>query len=155
MGSHVKLVKGYHSPPAYSIDNSDTTYQVHFHEETTYWTGRFSTLCDRLKTISAHFVSSNFRSPPASPTYQETLDTEQPFDIAQHRRTEYALKELRSYCRTNAALRSFEEFETRLRKQLGKRTEAQRGLKQGQIIRSAEEIIPGTKSKSESKPKFG
>jgi hypothetical protein len=67
----------------------------------------------------------------------------------------YALEELRSYCRTNAALCSFEEFETHLLEHLDKRAEAQRRLAQGPLICSTEEVILGIKQKPESKPKLG
>lgn len=83
------------------------------------------------------------------------LDTKEPFEVAECRQREYALKELRSYCRTNAALRSFEKFEIQLLQQLEKCAEAQSKLAQVPLIRPVEDFVLGANSYSESRPRFG
>jgi hypothetical protein len=117
--------------------------------------GRFSTLCDRLKTARARLIPSNFNSAPTSTSFQEMLDTKEPFEVAECRQREYALKELRSDCRTHAALRSFENFEIQLRQQLGKCAEAQSKLAQVPLIRPVEDFVPGANSNSECRLRFG
>lgn len=153
--ANVKLVKGYCSPPSCVLDDPDISGQVYFHQEIPYWTGRFSALCDRLKTADGLLVSSNDGSTLSSPSHLERADTGGPFQITESRQTECALKELRSYCRTNVALRSFEEFETQIRCHPKRRGEARRELAQGSVIRSAEEVIRSFRPKSDSKPKVG
>jgi hypothetical protein len=152
---NVKLVKRYRSPPPCALNDPDIFRQVYFYQEIPYWTGRFSTLCDRLKIADGRLVSSTDGSTLFSPSHPERAGTGEPFEIAESRRTEYVLKELRSYCRTNAALRSFEDFETQIRCHPERRGEAHRELTQGSVIRSAEEVIRGFKHKPDSKPKFG
>jgi hypothetical protein len=152
---NVKLVRGYRSPPSCALNNPDVFRQVYSHQEIPYWTGRFSTLCDRLKIADRRLVSSNDGSTLSSLGHLERADTTESFEIAESRRTEYVLKELRSYCRTNAALRSFEDFETRIRCHLERRGEAHVKLTRSSVIRSVEEVIRGFKHKSDSKPKFG
>lgn len=152
---NVKLVKRYHSPPPCALNDPDIFHQVYFYQEIPYWTGRFSTLCDRLKIADGRLISSTDGSTLSLPGHLERAHTGEPFEIAESRRTEYVLKELRSYCRTNAALRSFEDFETQIRCHPERHGEAQRKLTQGSVIRSAEEVIRGFKHKPDSKPKFG
>jgi len=152
---NVKLVKRYRSPPLCALNDSDIFRQVYFYQEIPYWTGRFSALCDRLKIADGRFAFPNDGSTLSLPRHLERAATGEPFEIAESRRTEYVLKELRSYCRTNAALRSFEDFETQIRCHLERRGEAHRELTQSSVIRSAEEVIRGFKYKPDSKPKFG
>jgi hypothetical protein len=83
------------------------------------------------------------------------LDTKEPFEDSECRRRDYALMELRSYCRTNAALRSFEKFERQLRQQLEKGAEGQSKPAQTPLIRSAEDFVPDANPNSECKPRFG
>jgi hypothetical protein len=125
MGGKWKIGKRHCSPPSYVLNNPDIPGQVYFHQEIPYWTGRFSTLCDRLKTVDRLLVSSSDRSTLSSSSHLERANTEGPFQLAESRQTECALKELRSYCRTNVALRSFEEFEAQIRCHPKRRGEAQ------------------------------
>jgi hypothetical protein len=152
---NIKLVKRYRYPPSYALNDPDIFRQVYFHQEIPYWTGRFSAFCDCLQTADGRLVSSNDVSTLFSPGHLERADTREPFEIAESQRAEYALKELRSYCRTNAALRSFEEFETQIRYHSERREAAHRKLAQGSAICSGEEVIRGLKPKSDSKPKVG
>jgi len=152
---NVKLVKRYRSPPPCALNDPDIFRQVYFYQEIPYWTGRFSALCDRLKIADGRFAFPNDGGTLSLPRHLERAATGEPFEVAESRRTEYVLKELRSYCRTNAALRSFEDFETQIRCHPERRGEAHRKLTQGSVIRSTEEAIRGFKHKPDPKPKFG
>ena len=88
--------------------------QVHNHEPVQYWRGRFSALSDRLRSED-YFLSSSVSSSTADlpctgiPRIPK-IDNSDSFEADDLRRSLRALKELRSYCRTPEAVRSFEEF---------------------------------------------
>jgi hypothetical protein len=68
-------------------------------------------ICDRLRTESMRAaVTASPKTGASDDTYRS------PYDSADARRMNDALEELRGYCRTEDALRSFEAFEARLRK---------------------------------------
>jgi hypothetical protein len=83
------------------------------------------------------------------------LDVKEPFEDSECRRRDYALNELRSYCRTNAALHSFEKFERQLRQQLEQGVEARSKPAQTPLIASAEDFVPGADPNSQREPRFG
>ncbi|ERF74809.1 hypothetical protein EPUS_03193 [Endocarpon pusillum Z07020] len=87
---------------------------VHNYEPVQYWHGRFSALCDRLRSedyfigssVSASIADSPCTAVPRIPK----IDNSDSFEADDLRRSLRALKELRSYCRTPEAVGSFEEF---------------------------------------------
>jgi hypothetical protein len=155
MGGQCKSGKRILQPIFIRSHDPDIPGQVYFHQEIPYWIGRFSTICDRLKTVDGLLASSNDGSTLSSPSHLERADTGRSFQLAEDRQTECALKELRSYCQTNVALRSFEEFEAQIRCHPQRRGEAHRKFAQRSVIRSTEEAIRSFKPKLGSKPKVG
>jgi hypothetical protein len=155
MGRQCKIGKRILQSTFIRSHDPDILGQVYFHQEIPYWTGRFSTICDRLKTVDGLLASSNDGSTLSSPSHLERADTGLSFQLAEDRQTECALNELRSYCQTNVALRSFEEFEAQIRCHPQRRGEADGKFAQGSVIRSAEEAIRSFKPKLGSKPKVG
>ena len=83
-----------------------------------YWAGRFSTLRDRLKREDSHLGSNNIVRLSDSSGASRSSKEYESYDMAERRRTKMVLQELRSSCQTDAALRSFEDFEERILKQL-------------------------------------
>ena len=155
MGGQCKIGKRILQSIFIHSHDPDIPGQVYFHQEIPYWTGRFSTICDRLKTVDGLLASSNDGSTLSSPSHLERADTGGSFQLAEDRQTECALKELRSYCQTNVALRSFEEFEAQIRCHPQRHGEAHGKFAQRSVIRSAEEAIRSFKPKLGSKPKVG
>ena len=123
-------------------------HQVHFHQEPSYWAGRFSTLRDRLKTTDAHVGFNNIASPGLFSDSEASSEHES-YDMAERRRTRMVLQELRSYCRTEAALHSFEEFETEILEKLYKCADPS-------VFRSRPSLASSEpKLKSDLKPRTG
>ena len=152
---NVKLVKDNPSPPSCTLSDPDLVRQVYFHQEMPYWTGRFSSICDRLRTADAHLVAPSCHSTIASLNSQTRPDTEESFEMTERRRVRYALKELRSYCRTSAAIRSFEEFETQLKESLDKRAEAHTKVAKDHAVQSMVQTVSTLKLKADFRPKLG
>lgn len=88
--------------------------QVHNYEPVQYWRGRFSALCDRLRSedyfIGSSVSASAADSPCTGVPRIPKIDNSDSFEADDLRRSLRALKELRSYCRTPEAARSFDEF---------------------------------------------
>lgn len=71
---------------------------------------------DRLRNEALSATLLKFTSTPrnrASPTVEDQV-----YDVAEYKRMETALDELRSCCRTDRALKSFRPFETQIRKKM-------------------------------------
>ncbi|KAF7510510.1 hypothetical protein GJ744_006356 [Endocarpon pusillum] len=87
---------------------------VHNYEPVQYWRGRFSALCDRLRSedyfIGSSVSASTADSPCTGIPRIPRIDNSESFEADDLRRSLRALKELRSSCRTPEAVRSFEEF---------------------------------------------
>ena len=152
---NLKLVKDNPSTPSCTLIDPDFVRQVYFHQEMPYWTGRFSSICDHFRTADVHLVASSCRSAVASLNSQTRLDTEECFEMTEHRRMKYALKELRSYCRTSAAIRSFEEFETQLGENLDKRAEAHMRVAKDHAVQSMVQTVSTLKPKADFSLKLG
>ncbi|KIW68978.1 hypothetical protein PV04_04886 [Phialophora macrospora] len=81
-------------------------------EPTAYWTGRYISLCDRLRMRELK------RSYP-SPCESSEKQIDRLFESSEKVRMNSALEELRGHCKTSEALRSFEDFEAPLLKSMG------------------------------------
>jgi hypothetical protein len=109
---------------------SDSLLQVHFAEPVQYWRGRFSTLCDHLRSEDYSINSPNF-APTATSTSKKPLpttkiDNSDSFEQDEMRRINLALEELRSCCRTAEALRAFQVFEQEIQAKYAQESAAER-----------------------------
>ncbi|EXJ73650.1 uncharacterized protein A1O5_03412 [Cladophialophora psammophila CBS 110553] len=89
-----------------------TVKQVYVAEHTSYWTGRYVSLCDRLRT-------KELNVPPPSPSKSSEKKIDRLFDNSERVRMNNALNELREHCKTEEALKSFDDFENTLLKKIG------------------------------------
>lgn len=87
---------------------------IYFEQHPSYWTGRFSTICDKLrnKAMLCALANGSLRPVSADPSDQGS------YEVEEQDRVDAALDELRGYCKTAQALRSFEEFEETIRQAL-------------------------------------
>ncbi|OCT52958.1 hypothetical protein CLCR_09992 [Cladophialophora carrionii] len=85
---------------------------VHVAKPTAYWTGRYISLYDRLRT-------AELKRPPPSPSETNEKQIDRLFESSEKVRMNSALEELREHCKTTEALRSFEAFEGPLLKSMG------------------------------------
>ncbi|KAJ9603565.1 hypothetical protein H2200_011751 [Cladophialophora chaetospira] len=85
---------------------------VYVAEPTSYWTGRYVSLCDRLQL-------AELNRPKPSPSESNEKQIDRLFETSARVRMYSALIELRDHCKTTEALRSFEEFEGSLLKRMG------------------------------------
>ena len=85
--------------------------QVYFAEPTTYWTGRFIALCDKLKTqhVARVVCVANHQSAPENG--ERANPPQAPFETADRERVLAVLEDMRSCCQSELALKSFEDFE--------------------------------------------
>ncbi|KAK4940206.1 hypothetical protein LTR10_019635 [Elasticomyces elasticus] len=111
------------TPPSTVGSNSgslpaDTSKHVYFAESLQYWTGRYVSLCDRIR---------NQEMQHAEPLNTKDADNgrlDELFDNTEKVRMYAALNNLRKDCKTAIAVGSFEEFETGL---LGKSENSRSG----------------------------
>ncbi|KIW89380.1 uncharacterized protein Z519_10234 [Cladophialophora bantiana CBS 173.52] len=89
-----------------------TVNQVYVAEHASYWTGRYVSICDRLRT-------KELNVPPPSPSESSEKKTDRLFDNGERVRMNNALNELREHCKTEEALKSFDDFENALLKKIG------------------------------------
>ncbi|KIW75279.1 hypothetical protein Z517_12053 [Fonsecaea pedrosoi CBS 271.37] len=89
-----------------------TLRQVYAAEDASYWTGRYMSLCDRLRM-------KELNRPPQSPAGSTEKKADRLFENSEKVRMNSALNELREHCKTKEALKSFEDFENILLKKLG------------------------------------
>ena len=152
---NVKLVANYLCQIPHTLSNSDLVLQVHFYQGLPYWTGRFSSICDRLKTADVHLLSSTCHRAPKSLSVGKQPEMEVNYEEAERRRMKDALKELKSYCRTSAAIDSFDDFETQLGVNLDKRAEVQMKVVHERTFGPAEHAVSTFKLMADSRPKLG
>ncbi|EXJ60243.1 hypothetical protein A1O7_04395 [Cladophialophora yegresii CBS 114405] len=86
--------------------------QVYVAEPKAYWTGRYISLCDRLRM-------AELKRPPPSPSETNEKQIDRLFESSEKVRMNSALEELRGHCKTSEALISFEAFEGSLLKSMG------------------------------------
>ncbi|ETN45369.1 uncharacterized protein HMPREF1541_09200 [Cyphellophora europaea CBS 101466] len=91
-------------------DRTFNPKHVYFEQDAAYWTGRYMTICDRLRGESLQF---SLRSKSLSPTSSEGSSLES-YESQDRKRMRTALFELRSFCKTEKARDSFAVFEKKL-----------------------------------------
>ena len=98
---------------------SDAPQQVYFHVSLQYWLGRFSSICDRLRTeecsmgtpdTSLGAEQKNHQKPP-----KQIFQCDDSFEVGEEGRSRKAFEELRHCCQTEEAHRSFQEFHQKMR----------------------------------------
>ncbi|KIY03135.1 uncharacterized protein Z520_01602 [Fonsecaea multimorphosa CBS 102226] len=95
-----------------SQDSDNDPRHVYVAEDTSYWTGRYMSLCDR-------FRMKELNRPPHSPSESTEKKIDREFENSEKVRMNSVLNELKTHCKTGEALKSFEDFENILLKKLG------------------------------------
>ncbi|EXJ94601.1 hypothetical protein A1O1_02997 [Capronia coronata CBS 617.96] len=114
--------------------------QVYSAENSQYWTGRYVSLCDHLRTEEMSQAKS------LSPLDTTNRKAEHLLDNREKDRMRTALNELKGSCRTKEAVDSFEDFEIQLLKKFGvsRQTLHRTGnFSVGDINHDRKEKIPG------------
>ncbi|OAP65402.1 hypothetical protein AYL99_01374 [Fonsecaea erecta] len=95
-----------------SQESDNDPSHVYFAEDLSYWTGRYMSLCDR-------FHMNELNRPPPSPSESTGKKIDRLFENIEKVRMNSVLNELRTHCKTEEALESFEDFENILLRKLG------------------------------------
>ncbi|KIV82119.1 hypothetical protein PV11_04249 [Exophiala sideris] len=101
------------TPPSTVGTNSgslpeDISKHVYFAESLQYWTGRYVSLCDRIRNQELQHAE------PLNAKDADSGRLDELFDNSERLRKDAALNDLRKDCKTAIALGSFEDFETGL-----------------------------------------
>ena len=125
--------------------------QVYFSEPAHIGPGRYIALCDKSKTNDVARVSSSVgpHRPSDDAGSKSTSDMSESFETVEYRRTRSVLEDLRSCCKTDKALKSFEKFEVSL---LAQRSGVPLGISRPSIA-SKSTATSETKTPATNKPR--
>jgi hypothetical protein len=85
---------------------------IFFKQDMSYWTGRYTSICDRMRNEAMQVaLFSHHRN-----TAKTGADAIGDYEVAENKRIHAALSELRSFCKTEKARQSFITFEKHLKK---------------------------------------